>query len=465
MQYIENKTYDEIAVGDRAELTRTLNAEDVELFSVMSGDASPAGIEAGAGDAFHKVISQGMWGGALISGLLGTELPGPGTIYRSQTLRFCQPVGIGDTVTVTVTVRSKGPDKPLVTLDCECRNQDDEVVVTGSVEVEAPLKKVRRPQAVLPEIHLHTHGAHHARLLQAVQGLAPITMAVVHPVDDVALGGAVLAAQAGLIEPLLVGPRAKILKAAEDAGLEIGSFELVDVPHSHAAAATAVRLAREGKVQSLMKGALHTDELMSVVVAHDSGLATERRMSHVFVMDAPTYPRLLLITDAAVNIAPGLDDKRDIVQNAIELAAALGVEEPKVAILSAVETVNSGIRSTVEAAALCKMADRGQIRGGILDGPLAFDNAISAQAAASKSIHSPVAGCADILVVPDIESGNMLAKQLEYLAGADTAGIVLGARVPIVLTSRADREIARKVSCAVACLLLRSRLRWLRGGP
>lgn len=288
------------------------------------------------------------------------------------------------------------------------------------------------------------------RLMKLAAGLPPLPTAVAHPCDSLSLKGAVEAAKAGLITPLLVGPKAKIAGAAKDLGIDLTPYKLVDVPHSHAAAAKAVSLVRAGDAKALMKGAQHTDELMEAVVDHASGLRTERRMSHIFAMDVPSYAKPLLVTDAAINIAPDLDTKRDIVQNAIDLAQALGVETPKVAILSAVETVASKIPSTVEAAALCKMADRGQIVGGLLDGPLAFDNAISAQAAQTKGIKSPVAGEPDILVVPDLESGNILVKELDYLAGADAAGIVLGARVPIMLTSRADDVASRLASAALA---------------
>jgi phosphate acetyltransferase len=259
-----------------------------------------------------------------------------------------------------------------------------------------------------------------------------------------------------LVEPLLVGPEARIVGVAEDAGLDISGIEIIDTKHSHASAEQAVALVREGRARALMKGALHTDEIMSAVVSKTAGLRSERRMSHVYVMDVPTYPKPLLITDAAINIAPDLKTKADIVQNAIDLACAIGIEMPRVALLSAVETITPRIPSTVEAGALCKMADRGQIRGGVLDGPLAFDNAISMRALASKGITSPVAGQADVLVAPDLESGNMIAKQLMYLAGAEAAGIVLGAQVPIILTSRADDMRTRVASAAIAVLFNQS---------
>ena len=289
-------------------------------------------------------------------------------------------------------------------------------------------------------------------LIRRCRQLPPVRTAVVHPCDETSLSAAVEAAALGLIEPILVGPSARIRALADALSLDIGTLELVDTPHSHASAAKAVEIVRAGKVDALMKGSLHTDELMAEVLRTDTGIRTARRVSHVFVMDVPMYPKPLLITDAAINISPTLEDKVDIVQNAIDLAHVLGIATPKVAVLSAVETVTSKLPSTIDAAALCKMAERGQIRGGLVDGPLAFDNAVSREAAAMKEIKSDVAGDADILVVPDLEAGNMLAKELTFLANADAAGIVLGARVPIILTSRADNMRARMASCAIVVL-------------
>jgi phosphate acetyltransferase len=311
---------------------------------------------------------------------------------------------------------------------------------------------------VLPVEFQQPSGHHHQQLLALARGVKPLRTAVVYPVDTLSLNGAIEAAQAQLIVPVLIGPEAKIRAAAEAGGIDITGFDTLWTEHSRAAAAQAATLACKRKVEALMKGDLHTDEFMGAIVREER-LHTDRRMSHVFVIDAPAYPRALFVTDAAVNIYPTLEDKVDIVQNAIELAQALGIAAPKVAILSAVETVSPKIRSTLDAAVLCKMADRGQIIGGILDGPLAFDNAVSEEAARAKGLTSAVAGRADIFVVPDLEAGNMLAKQLEYLAQAETAGIVLGARVPIVLTSRADKAIARLASCALALLLARHRER------
>lgn len=287
-------------------------------------------------------------------------------------------------------------------------------------------------------------------MLTKCKSLDPVRTAVAHPCEKSALSGAIEAADLGLIVPILVGPREKIEETAKAAGIDISKYEIVDTPHSHASAAKAVELLREGKAELLMKGSLHTDELMSAVVSREGGLRTKRRISHVFVMDVPTYHKVLFITDGAINIAPTLEDKVDICQNAIDLIIALGAKEPKVAILSAVETVTSKMQATIDAAALCKMAERGQITGALLDGPLAFDNAISKEAAETKGIRSAVAGDPDILLAPDLEAGNMLAKQLSFLANADSAGLVLGARVPIILTSRADSVRARIASCGIA---------------
>lgn len=295
------------------------------------------------------------------------------------------------------------------------------------------------------------------QLMVRCKSLDPIPTAVAHPCEALALSGAIEAAQEGLIAPILVGPRAKVEATAQAAGIDLRNFEVVDTPHSVASAAKAVELLREAKAELLMKGSLHTDELMGAVVSREGGLRTGRRISHVFVMDVPTYHKVLVVTDGAINIAPTLEDKVDICQNAIDLAISLGLEKPKVAVLAAVETVTSKMPATIDAAALCKMAERGQIKGALLDGPLAFDNAISKQAAATKGIDSKVAGDPDILLAPDLEAGNILAKQLSFLAHADSAGLVLGARVPIILTSRADSVRSRIASCAVAMLAAHAR--------
>ncbi|SUZ31121.1 Phosphate acetyltransferase [Roseibaca ekhonensis] len=459
LEFIENCPFDEIELGQFAELVRTLTARDIDAFAVVSGDVNPAHVdtEFAEGDIFHKVIAHGMWGAALISNVLGTQLPGPGTIYLEQSLKFLKPVGVGDTVTVRVTVVERNAEKKRLTLDCTCTNGDGKPAIVGQAHVIAPDRKIRRPRVTMPDLVLHRHGQVHGDLLARATALGAIPVAVVHPCDKPSLVGALHAYELGLITPLLVGPRDRIEAVAEQNTLDISQLEIVDAPHSHASAELAVSLARDGKVQALMKGALHTEEIMSAVVSKSDGLRTERRMSHVYVMDVPTYPKPLIMTDAAINIDPDLATKADIIQNAIDLALAIGIDAPKVALLSAVETITPRLKSTVDAGALCKMADRGQITGGVLDGPLAFDNAISMRAVVTKNITSPVAGQADVLVAPDLEAANMIAKQLMYLAGAEAAGIVLGARVPIILTSRADDDRTRTASAAIAALVCAAR--------
>jgi phosphate acetyltransferase len=455
-QVLRNRTFDEIAVGDRASIQRTLTAADIQLFAAMSGDINPQHIDPQFAEStrFHGVIAHGMWGAALISAVLGTRLPGPGTVYAGQTLKFHAPVRVGDTLTISVVVASRDEAKHHLVLDCLCTNQEGKTVISGQANVIAPTERIERPRSTLPQVRIALqHGDDLVRLLEYVRPLGRLKMAVVHPCDQVSLSAALDARAAGLIEPVLIGPRARLEAVAEQSNLRLDGLAIEDVPHSEAAAARAVELALKGEAEALMKGSLHTDELMTAVVK--SALRTGRRMSHCFLMQTPAYPRPFIITDAAINIAPSLQDKADIIRNAVDLAHAFGVARPRVAILAAVETVNPNMPATLDAAALCKMADRGQIAGAVLDGPLAFDNAVSAAAARTKGIVSEVAGAADILVVPDLESGNMLAKQLEYLGGAESAGIVLGARVPIVLTSRADTREARIASCAVALVVAR----------
>ena len=428
MEPTETRTFDEIRVGDSATLTRELARKDLPHVA------------------------------ALISTLLATQLPGPGSVSLSQSLRVRRPIAPGDVLTVSATVAAKEPGQRRVSLDCRCVNQAGEVVFEGIAEMLVPPAKtdsIAEPRAANRG---HSETQQHA-LLTLTRGLEPLRTAVVHPVDRNSLLGAIEAARVGLIVPVLVGPEAKIRGVAATETVDLEPYRVVPTRHSHEAAERAVAMARSGEVEALMKGSLHTDELMHEVVAKDTGLRTARRISHVFVMDVPTYAETLFITDAAINIFPDLDAKRDIVQNAIDLFVQVGLgSHPRVALLSAVETVTTKIPSTIEAAALCKMADRGQITGGILDGPLAFDNAIDPEAAEIKGIKSPVAGRAQILVVPDLEAGNMLAKNLSFLSHADAAGIVLGARVPIILTSRADSVRTRMASCAVAALFRHSQM-------
>lgn len=455
---IENKTFEEIRLGDTASITKTLTKEDLEKFAALTGDLNPIHLDEGYAVKYNsgQLTAQSIWSGLLASTLLGSELPGPGMVYVSQSLDFIKTLKLGDTVTLTIRVNRKEPETHVVRFDCLCQNQKGETVMSGSASVVAPVEKVSVLLAERPEILVKTFNKYE-RFIEKCAELENPSTAVAHPCDESSLRAVLTARDEDLITPVLVGPEERIKKIASENGLDISGLKIVNTPHSHASASEAVRLVREGECAVLMKGSLHTDELMTEVVKPDTGLRTERRISHAYIMDVPTYHKTLIITDAAINIYPGLDDKVDICKNAIDLAHILGIGIPKVAILSAVETVTSKIRSTLEAAALCKMADRGQITGALLDGPLAFDNAISREAADIKGIKSEVAGDADIILVPDLEAGNMLAKQLTFMARAEGAGIVLGARVPIILASRADSLRTRIASCAVAVLIAHSK--------
>src|ERR1700761_6797527 len=366
-EFIENRTYDELAIGDQASVSKAISQQDIDLFAVVSGDVNPAHMDPAYArtDMFHRIIAHGMLTAGLISNVLGTKLPGPGTIYLGQDLRFLRPVDIGDTITATVAVKEKHPEKGDLVLDCRCVNQTGEVVVAGTAHVRAPTEKVRRPRVELPSVRLNRHERFHAVVGEATAGSPPVPTAVAYPCDPEAVAAAAEAAAAGLTEPTLVGPKAAILAAAKAGHIDVSSFRLVDAA-PHEAAIAAVGVVRRGEAALLMKGSLHTDELLHAVLAPNGGLSVGRRLSHVYLMDVPGYPRPLLITDAAVNIAPDLDQKRDIVQNAIDLAHVMGIQLPRVAVLSAVETINPKLASTLDAAALCKMADRGQITGGLV---------------------------------------------------------------------------------------------------
>jgi phosphate butyryltransferase len=443
--------------GESARLTRRVDGDELARFARAAGDLDPARVD-GAWAQRHgdgRLEASAQWAAALFSTLFGNVLPGPGAVVVGQSLRFGAAVREGDTLEAVVTLREPRPDAGGLVFECRCTNQRGESVAQGEAEVLAPTEPTERPRAdaLLPAAAPDPF----AGLLAAAEALEPPVTAVAHPCSEGALQAAIEAAQRGLIRPILVAPVARLHAIARALGVDLSGLRIVDVPHSHAAAETAVALVRSGEAGLLMKGSLHTDELLGAVVARETGLRTERRLSHVFLMHVPTYHKLLMVTDAAINIFPTLEEKRDICQNAIDLARALGVARPKVAILSALETVNPRIPSTTDAASLCKMAERGQITGGLLDGPLAMDNAISAEAARVKGIRSSVAGDPDILLAPDMEAGNLLAKQLTFMANAEAAGVVLGARVPIVLTSRADSVRARLASCAVAALMAQAR--------
>ena len=448
---LENRTFAEIAVGDAASLTRAFARDDVDFFALITGDAGPSLVD--GAKAIPEPVTHGWFSSGLIASVLGTKCPGLGTIYLEQALKFLAPVEIGDSVTATVTAKSMDAATSRILFDCQCINQNGTRVAQGTALVVAPAEKIRLPRTELPDVQLSRHQRFRA-LLARTAGLAPLATAIAYPCDANAIGAAVEAAKAGLDRAHPGGAARQ--NPSCGAGGEGGHRALS--PGGCARQRTC-RPGRRGAGDVRRSAA--SDEGLAphrriaacgAVTAQQSSRA-ERRLSHVYLFDVPSYPKPLLVTDAAVNIYPDVEDKRDIVQNAIDLAHVMGIAQPKVAILSAVETINPKIKSTVDAATLCKMAERGQITGGVLDGPLAFDNAISPAAAAEKGIVSPVAGQADILLVPDLEAGNMLAKQLSFLAGADAAGVVLGARVPIILTSRADAERTRMASCAVAVLI------------
>ena len=456
-EILENKTFDEIAVGESASLTRALRYEELETWAAVTGNVNLVdAVESAAREGIAREGGAfGMWGTALFSTIVGTQLPGAGTQIRSAQVDYHRPIIIDSEVTATVTVTAKNQDKGSLTLHCRCVDAEGNALITANAEVIAPTKKIREPLRRLPEVQLRREERFSA-LLEEAAALEAMPTAVVHPCSTEALIGPIQAAEQNLILPLLVGPAAKIRAIAEAEDLDISPYPVIDVEHSHRAAERAVAMVRAGEAEILMKGSLHTDELLHEVLRRDTGLRTERRLSHCFLLAVPTYARPFILTDAAINIAPDLLTKRDICQNAIDIAHAMRVREPKLAILAAVESVNPAMPATLDAAALCKMADRGQIKGAIVDGPLAFDNAADEEAARTKGIVSPVAGKADILVVPDLEAGNMLAKQLIFMAHAEAAGIVAGAQVPIVLTSRADSVRTRLASCAVAALLAKA---------
>lgn len=453
MDYLENRTFDEIQVGDSDSLTRTLTEKDIQVFAIMSGDINPAHVdlEYAQSDMFHKIIGHGMWGGALISTVLGTQLPGPGTIYIGQTIRFKRPVAIGDTLTVKVTAIEKNAEKKRVIFSCEVHNQKDEVVMEGQAEVAAPIKKIRRPKAVLPEITLRRPYSLFDKYLVAAKKLGALRAGIIYPVHAKIIEAVHDAERAGFIIPVLIGKKERILLAAQEANIDISHYEIVEAEHSHGAIGRAMSLVHNGEVNMLVRGGATREELLHAMQKQEKGLLTDRHMSYVSVMDVPTYSKALILTDPLINIDPNLDVKRGITQNAIDFAMALGIETPKVAILAGMDNVSSAMRSTVDAAGLCKMSERGQIKGAILDGPLTFDNVISAEVAKSKGIESPVIGDADILVVPSVETGNILAEQLEYLAESRNAGLLLGSRVP-VLMSRINDVYSSTVACALAIL-------------
>jgi phosphate butyryltransferase len=450
-----NKTYDQIQVGDSAEIVRECSSNDLLVFAHASGNHNPIHLPDTdwTGDGLiDKPVAPAMWVGCLASAVLGNILPGPGTIYRSQSFRFLAGAAVGDKLHVRVTATDKKPDN-VVTFDMTVTRGDGTRLVEGEAEVLAPTQSIEFDSSNIPALLVQRH-RHFNAMIQRAKTLPALPTAVAAPDDPNSLEGALMAAREGLIQPVLIGARDRIQAAARDLGENIGAYELIDIEDEMEAAGRAVALVHEGKVKAVMKGHLHTDHLLHHVVKRDGGLRTKRRISHVFVMDIPGRKTPVLISDAAINISPDLKTKVDITQNAIDAARALGLETPRVGVLSAIETVNPAIPSSLDAAVLSKMAERGQITGAVVDGPLAMDNAIDVQAARTKGITSLVAGHAEVLIVPNMESGNMLAKELTFIAHAEAAGLVIGAKVPVVLTSRADDGRARLASCAFALLYM-----------
>lgn len=452
-QTMHNVPFDQLEIGMQAERTRILRAEDLYVYANSSGNVNPMHLpkEDGDGDGQPESVAPGMWVASLISAVLGCKLPGPGTLYHSQSLRFVGRAHAGDELTCIVRITGKGEGR-LVKFDTRVVDAAGNAILEGEAEVIAPEHPLSFDAEDVPGLTVQRH-VHFDRLLGLAEPLAALPTAVVAPESPDALAGAILGAEHTLIDPVLIGHAGRIAEAADEAGIDLTPYRVVDVRDHRLAAQEAVRMVHDKEAAAVMKGHLHTDILLGEIVKRDGGLRKGgRRLSHVFVMDVPGLDHLLMVTDAAINIAPDLQTKKDIVQNAIDLAIALGIETPKVGVLSAVEVVNPAIPSTLDAAALSKMADRGQIKGGLVDGPLAMDNAINLGAAATKGIESLVAGRAEILVAPNLESGNMLAKELTYLAHAEAGGIVMGAKCPVILTSRADDDKARLASCAVAAL-------------
>jgi phosphate butyryltransferase len=452
MTRLSNTPYDALRVGMEARYERICIVDDLYVFANASGNLNPLHLpkEDGDGDGTPEALAPSLWLGALISAVLGNRLPGPGTLYQSQTLKFLGRAYTGDKVVAKVRVLEKLPGS-VVRFKTWVERADGMLLVEGEAEVIAPQKQQSFEAADVPGLTVRDH-EHFDRLLELARPLPPIPTSIVAPETAVALAGAILAAEQTLIVPILIGCQAKIEAAAAQINADLSGYEIINVPDHDAAAARAVALVHEGRARAVMKGDLHTDQLLRAILKREGGLRTSRRLSHVFVMDVPGLEHLLLVTDAAINIAPNLQTKVDIAQNAIYLALALGITEPKVGVLSAVETVTPSIPSTLDAAILSKMAERGQIKGGLVDGPLAMDNAVDLNAARTKGLTSLVAGRANILLAPNLEAGNMIAKELTFLAHAQAGGLVMGAQVPVILTSRADDDKSRLASCAVAAL-------------
>ncbi|RZI47253.1 bifunctional enoyl-CoA hydratase/phosphate acetyltransferase [Rickettsiales endosymbiont of Peranema trichophorum] len=457
---LENKVFDEIEIGDSASLSRTLTKQDIQIFAAMTGDMNPIHLDEDYAktDIFHKIIAHGMWGGSLFSTLLGTQLPGLGTIYLEQQLSFLKPVALGDTITATIKVLEKDSTRNTVLLECKCVNQNGKEVISGTAKVLAPKEKEKYNKASLPKIEVRTtdQASYYQTLLSKIDKSQPLKTAIVFPTEESALAGAIVSAEEGIIEPILIGPKDQINALAKEQNLNISRYQLLDVEFPREAAAKAVELARQSQVGAIMKGQIKTAELMHEVMATNTGLRIGKILSHIFVVDVLVYHKPLYITDAAINIKPTLGDKIGILQNVVELFNVVEKRKAKVAVIAAVETVTEKMQSTLDASALCKMVERGQIKGALIDGPLALDDAISKEAAEEKGIISQVAGDADVILVPDIEAGNILYKQLTNLSNFEAGGIALGAKVPIILASRSSSIETRKASCILATSYVRN---------
>ncbi|WP_321365089.1 bifunctional enoyl-CoA hydratase/phosphate acetyltransferase [uncultured Celeribacter sp.] len=448
----QNVPFDQLQVGMEAEVRRLCAADDLYVFAHASGNLNPMHLphEDGDKDGKPEAVAPSFWVGSLISAVLGNNLPGPGTLYKSQNLKFLGRAHAGDELIAKVKLIHKGDARSAI-FETTVSLTDGTLLVEGEAEVIAPATSESFDIHDVPGLTVESH-RHFDKLLDMTADLPATRMAVVAPEEPNSLRGAMMAAEHNLITPILLGDQDKIRTTAKELGMSLDGIELIHCATHREAAQLAVTMVREARASAIMKGHLHTDDLLRPILSSNGGLKTGRRLSHIFVMDVPGLDHLLMVSDAAINIAPDLPTKVDIVQNAIDLAISLGIETPKVGVLSAVETVNPKIPSTLDAAALSKMADRDQIKGGIVDGPLAMDNAVSLTAAKTKGLRGVVAGHAEILVVPNLESGNMLAKELTFIAHAEAAGVVIGARCPIVLNSRSDSDKSRLASCAVAAL-------------
>lgn len=449
---LENRLFDDLILGDTVSATRLCTSDDLYIFAAATGNHNPLHLPGldGDGDGQSEAMVPSAFTASLVSALLGTQLPGPGIVTLSQSYEFGARAHAGDELVTKVTVI--GLEGGVVTLSAEVtREIDSALILSGQVRVQAPTRPYRVDGSALPGLTVRRH-RHFEAILARAEPLESLRTAVICPENAASLGGALLALKHTIITPILLGRLGKIKAAATELGADLAGIEIIDCPHPHDAACRAVALVHEGRADAVMKGHIHTEDMLRPMVDRENGLRIGRRLTHIFVMDVPGLDHPLMVTDAAINIAPDLVTKVDIVQNAIDLAISIGIENPRVGVLSAVETVNPAIPSSIDAALLSKMAERGQITDGFVDGPLAMDNAVSMAAARIKGLKSEVAGRAEVLVVPGIDAGNMLAKQLAYISHAEAAGLVMGARVPVILNSRSDSSMARLASCAVAAI-------------